>query len=207
MLAALETTEVLRGELAQLWLKMCEAYDGVFYSLDLVASAATKRCISQAHGFRLLVENGNLVCARSLLRLQLDTAVRFYAVWLVESPHDFCHQIIKGTQINLLKDREGNRLTDKYLVNKLGQEHAWMPRVYNELSGYIHFSVRHFYPIVESINEVSHEMKIVISPTDDQYPEFSWLEVVDCFNECTKVFLKYLNGWVTTKAYPDLAPN
>jgi hypothetical protein len=197
---ALQATEALQDDVLQLWLRMCEVDEGSFYPVDLVANAAVKRCLSQSHGFCILVENFNLMCARSLLRLQVDTAIRFYAVFLVESPHDFCHQIIKGTPINKMKDRDGNRLTDRYLVDKLGAEHTWIPRVYEELSGYIHFSVRHFYPTVESLNGSSREMKIVISPTDENVPEFSWLEVVDCFNEATRVFLEYLNGWVTTKA-------
>jgi hypothetical protein len=201
---ALKTTEALQDVTRELWLEMTNAYGGALYAVDMVANAAVKRSISQAHGFRLLVEAGNLVCARSLLRLQLDTAIRFYAVFLVKSPHDFCHNIIKGIQINRMKDKDGNRLTDRYLVTKLGEKHAWMPPVYDELSGYIHFSVRHFYPIVESINEESREMSFVIAPTDENYPEFSWWEAVECFNESTKVFLDYLRGWIDTKSHPEL---
>jgi hypothetical protein len=200
VIKALEITESLQDTVRQLWLQMCQVDEGALYPVDLVANAAVKRCVSQAHGFRLLIEAGNLICARSLLRLQLDTAIRFYAVFIVKDPHDFCTAVIKGSQINKMKDREGRQLTDAYLVSKLGVDHPWLPRVYQELSGYIHFSVRHFYPIVESINDESREFNIVIAPTDDSYPEFSWLEVVECFNEATRVFLKYLNGWVITKA-------
>jgi hypothetical protein len=46
-----------------------------------------------------------------------------------------------------------------------------------------------------------------IQPVDTQYPIFSWVEVIDCFNESIDIFAKYLKGWIITKNNPELVEN
>ena len=47
-------------------------------------------------------------------------------------------------------------------------------------------------------------MEFAIQEEDTKFPEFSWVEVIDCFNESIDIFVKYLEGWIFTKANPDL---
>jgi len=53
---------------------------------------------------------------------------------------------------------------------------------------------------IEKLNDETGEAEFVISATDTHYPESSWLEVVQCFNETTDIFLYYLRGWIQTKS-------
>jgi len=86
------------------------------------------------------------------------------------------------------------------LISRLAPEHAWLPHVYERTSGYIHFSGAHlFSPIAEVRNE-SREVEYVIGETDTNYPESSWLEVVEYFNDATDIFLHYLAGLGSDKS-------
>jgi len=103
-----------------------------------------------------------------------------------------------------MKDASGKLMTDAYLVSKLAPNYPWLPTVYKNLSGYVHFSDQHLFNPVQSIDNASRTVQYVIYEKDTKYPEFSWVEVIDCFNESTDIFIKYLKGWIFTKANPKL---
>jgi hypothetical protein len=90
---------------------------------------------------------------------------------------------------------------------KTGSRTPWLPDVYKRTFGYIHFSGAHMFSPITEVRKESREVEYVISETDTNYPESSWLEVVECFNEATDIFLHYLAGWVRTKAASDSQPN
>jgi hypothetical protein len=183
---------------------MMEAYDGAIYPVDLLATGMLKRSISTISGFKTLVKSSNMVCARTILRTQLDSALRFYAVFIVENPHDFSHKVLGGEQINRMKDAKGKQLRDAYLVKKLSKEYPWLSTVYHNLSGYVHFSNSHIFSSVENVGHSDNSIQFAIKDTDTKYPEFSWLEVIDCFNETTDIFINYLMGWIITKDNPKI---
>lgn len=201
---ALKGIEERNKKLLALGQKMFSAYGGNIYPVDLLAIGAIKRTVSMSGGIKLLVNAFNMICARSLLRLQIDTVIRFFSVFIVEEPHDFALKILGGEQINHLIDSSGKKMTDAYLVSKLAPDHPWLPNVYKNLSGYIHFSDQHLFSPVQNIDDGTHTVEYAIQEKDTKYPEFSWVEVVDCFNECTDIFMKYLEGWIFTKDNPEL---
>lgn len=98
------------------WKAMAGEDNFTIFPLDLLASGAVKRGVSAAGAIKVLVESSNMVSARSLLRMDVDTALRFSAAWLVENPHEFAMLAISGRSINKLKDHEGKTLTDARLV-------------------------------------------------------------------------------------------
>lgn len=126
VLKALEGLEKRKGKILELGQKMVSAYGGRLYPVDLLAIGAIKRIISMSGGIKLLVNAFNMVCARSLLRLQIDTALRFFAVFLVKEPHDFVMKVMSGEQINRMEDTSGEKMTDAYLVSKLAAEYPWL---------------------------------------------------------------------------------
>ncbi|WP_207393689.1 hypothetical protein, partial [Duganella aceris] len=134
----------------------------------------------------------------TLLRTHIDTALRFSAAWLVSEPHQFAIQVIGGTEIRKMKDRNGQLLTDKYLYECMSTERPWLPTVYKELSGYIHFSGSH---VISSINSMDGDCRVsfLASEQDLDYPEESWLEAIGCFRESTEILVNYLHGYATTK--------
>jgi hypothetical protein len=200
---ALKLLEKNKDEVLALGKSMMKAYGGALYPVDILANGAIKRFLSTSSAFRLLVEAMNLVSSRALLRIHLDTAMRFHAVWLVEDPHKFAGNVLSGKQINRMKDRNGKKLTDSYLSSKLSTEYPWVKTVYENLCGYVHFSSQHLFAPIKNVNEKERSVLWEISEKDTNYPEFSWVEIADCFNETSSIFLKYLYGWIYTKANPE----
>ena len=179
---------------------------GNMYPVDLFAMGSVKRCLSNSAAFRLLILNWNLVAARTLLRVQLDTALRFHAVFLVSDPHEFSIEVLRGTHIRKLKGRDGKPLTDAHLVSLLSPDFPWLPEVYRRTSGFIHLSESHLSAPATGLSDESGTINYEFTDQDLHYPEFSWREAIKCFTEATDIFLHYLTGWVDTKANPPPHP-
>jgi hypothetical protein len=187
--------------------KMFDAGGGAVYGMDLLAAGALNRSKAHIAGFRQLVEARNLICAGALLRLQLDTALRFHAAFLVERPHDFALAVLDGKRVRDLTDRDGEKMTDAHLVKKLGKEYDWVPRVYERTSGYIHLSATHLMSAMgptEADTEAKRSVTIKIAAEDKPLPDWIYIEATDAFRAATEIFLRYVDGWVFTKADPDL---
>jgi hypothetical protein len=105
--------------------------------------AVVDRSLALLRGFCDLVEARNMIAAAPLIRCQLDNGLRFFASTLVEDPHDFAGNILKGIPVRKMKDRYGKLMTDRYLVERLTIEVPWIETVYSQASGYIHFSEQH----------------------------------------------------------------
>lgn len=74
----------------------------------------------------------------------------------------------------------------------------WLPKVYENLCGYLHFSATHLFDAIESVDEEG-QINLLISETDVNFPESSWLELIHCFREGTAMLVKFLNGYAITK--------
>ena len=189
---------------ATTWLRMLRAYGGALYPMDLLAIGALNRSAAQCAGFRSLVQARNFICAASILRLQLDTALRFYAAFLVAEPHAFASAVLKGTQVRKLKDRDGTLMRDAHLVSCLSQQYPWVAKVYQTTSGYIHLSEQHIFQAIESLEERERITKIKMSAEDRELPEQTYVEAMEAFCAATKVFHHYVEGWVATKENPEV---
>lgn len=186
--------------------QMFEAFGGAMYGMDLLAAGALNRSKAHIAGFRALLEARNLICAGALLRLQLDTAMRFYAAFLVDQPHNFALAVLRGERVRNIKDRDGRKMTDAYLAQKLGEEFPWVPRVYERTSGYVHLSSIHLLSAPGASEGVLDErlLSIKISAEDKELPDTIYIEATDAFRAATDVLLRYVHGWIFTKANPEL---
>jgi len=171
------------------------------FELDILAFGAAKRAISATSALKLLVESWNLVTARTLLRTHIDTALRFSAAWLVDNPHDFAKKIIAGERLDKIKDRKGNQMRDAYLVERMAAARPWLPEVYKQLSGFVHFSGSHVFASIASFDRKG-SVSFHLSEFDLDYPEESWIELIDCFREATEILAHYLHGYAQTKKIP-----
>jgi hypothetical protein len=195
----LEKVKRDREEMIKLGMAVFGSEDAPMFPLDLMAFGAVKRNISTSSAFWMIVGSWNMLCARSLLRIHIDTSLRFSAAWLVEKPHELASLVLKGDRIDKMKDQSGKRLTDAYLVEARTSDYPWLPAVYKNLSGYIHFSGSH---ICDSVAEVDREVGTIsfsLSETDLKFPESSWIEVLECFREATAMLATYLHGYRITK--------
>lgn len=181
---------------------MYEAYNGALYGVDLLAGAALNRTLSNSKAFITLIESRNLVIAGALLRIQLDTAMRFYAVFLVDKPHDFAIKILEGERLDLQKDRDGKKLSDRYLSEKLDEDFPWFKRVYQSTSGYIHLSGTHIHHTM-SLADGDLAFMVKLSPEDRDLPDELYIEAIEAFIESINILLKYIDGWIFTKENPE----
>lgn len=200
-LAELEAVHLRLGK------EMFEAFGGAMYGMDLLAAGALNRSKAHIAGFSTLIKAKNLICSGALLRLQLDTAMRFFAAFLVERPHDFAMSVLRGEKVRDLKDRSGKKMTDVYLCQKLGEEFEWVPRVYERTSGYVHLSSTHLMSALSPSSGADVDdwtFTIKISAEDKPLPETIYIEASDAFRAATGILLRYVEGWIFTKANPEL---
>lgn len=185
---------------------MLDADGGNLFGLDFLALAAIKRSMALTAGFRTMLTARNLVCAGALVRLELDTAMRFFAAWLVQNPHEFALDVLAGKHIRKMKDRDGELLTDRYLVEKLGEQYDWVPRVYERTSGYVHLSSTHVMSVVTDTAEADDKrtFKAFVGVEDKPLPDWIYIETCDGFRACAQILLRYVEGWAMTKANPHL---
>lgn len=123
--------------------KIYEIEDGISEINHYIMSIAN-RAISLNRGFVTLAESNNYQSAVSLMRLQIDNCLRLYALSLYSNSSEFYEKVLKGEHIRNLKDRDGNKMTDNYLVSKIDKIFPQFESLYKKLSGHIHFSSEHF---------------------------------------------------------------
>ena len=170
------------------------------FTLDFVMVGAVKRSMSLAAGLKSMVESRNMVCARALLRLQIDTLSRLRAYTYVEHPEKLARAVIGGDEIYKHKCKDGKVLKDAYLVDRLAIEYPWLPKTYKVTSGYVHFSEKQFFDTVQSVgNETPATFNLLLSAKDDKFPEASWIEVVAFFNELTAGLVETVDSYAEHK--------
>ncbi|MCX7016404.1 MAG: hypothetical protein NTW86_28245 [Candidatus Sumerlaeota bacterium] len=200
---ALSAIEDLDKRILKVAEAMIGAHGGDMYGVDLLANAAMNRSLALSSGFRTLIAAQNLLCAGALLRLQIDTALRFSAAFLVEKPHEFAIAVLGGTPVNKLRDMSGKLLTDGYLRKRLAEVAPWVDRVYQRTSGFVHLSDVHYFATVDEVHN-DRRITFKIGAKDKRIPESHYAEAAEAFAESMRVLLQFLEGWVFTKDNPEL---
>lgn len=143
-----------------------QAANSQLYVLDFLAVGAIHRSINLIKGFCDFVKSNNFICASSLLRLQLDTCLRFFASFLVDDPHKFAFNLMKGKHVNKQKDKCGKLMTDSYLAKKLSEIHPWVTKLYKQASGYIHLSEMHIFNVIRAKSDEEISAELIIGEGD-----------------------------------------
>ncbi|WP_180147573.1 MULTISPECIES: hypothetical protein [unclassified Acinetobacter] len=95
------------------------------YLSDFYMLGAVKRSYGNINGLSTLIHSRNMNATRCLLRVHLDTVLRFQAFWYVENIDQFVQKILQGESVSKFKDKLGNNLTDSYLADILSKNHPW----------------------------------------------------------------------------------
>lgn len=126
--------------------------------------AAIRRTLSLIVAFRQSIEVGNEQMAATILRLNLDTVARFYALfWADETDNlgaeEFAKLVFEGSQINKMKLRnQKDKATDSWLISQIETLEPWIKDVYQTTSGAIHFSDFHMNMVLRQIESYTpHE--------------------------------------------------
>jgi len=197
--------EGLEKEFLNKFCEMLDADNSNMYPMDLLAVCVFKRSVSIIHGFTLLIRERNFICAAPLLRLQIDSALRFFAPALVNNPHELANNCLKGIHINKFKDENtGKRLTDSYLVEILDNQFPWLKRVYENTSGYIHLSEKHYFNATGNLDEKNRTVTHFISSKDEVVTIEGRNEAVEAMIEISNMVLWILDSWIFNKQNPGI---
>lgn len=174
--------------------------DSAISYCDFFVFGAIRRTLAQIAGFHQLIEARIFPCAAGVLRMQIDTAMRINALTIVEDRESMCSAILNGERLNTLKDPDGKKLSDAYLRAKLTAKHAWVARVYEQTSDFIHLSGRHLYTSINHTDDDTRTVYFSISGIDPPRPESVYFEIVDTFFEATKLIGVMCLGYLHSRA-------
>lgn len=172
--------------------------------MDMLCSAVLNRSMALSSGFRAMILSRNTICAGALTRLQLDSALRFSAAYLVEDRDELIKAVLQGEQVRRLKDRDGKLMTDFYLAQRMGEHFEWVPNFYDILCDFIHLSDRHFRHSFGLKGDEPNVVRWKIGAADfEELPDSIYLEGIDSFVAVSEIVLSLVKTWVEEKeAFP-----
>lgn len=171
---------------------------GVYYSyLDIFFLAVIHRSYFLLRGFCDLIESRNFIAASPFVRLQLDNCLRVAAPHWVADPLLFGKEVIGGKQIDKMTDKTGKcRLKDLYLREQLGKKYPWITTLYEQASGFVHFSNKHIHDIVEMNSDPEYGIVLALSDCDSELVlDSTYIGALDEFAKATDLLLELIHEW------------
>lgn len=169
-----------------------------FYALDLYIAGIVSRSLSLIYGFETLIKSNNYLAASHLVRPHLDNYLRLFAAWQVDEPHDFAGKVMKGEMVRNLTDKNGKKMTDSHLSKLASKEFSWIQDVYDETSGFVHFSKKHIFNATKASKK---KATIITSLTkfDNEISNYNKIEACTCMIEISNCVIRLIFGYVVTK--------
>jgi len=185
--------------------QIMQANNQAGYVVDLLAYAVINRAIQMTEAYVTLAKTNNYIAAIPFIRLQLDNALRFFAIMQVEDANDFFSYFMGGKPINRYKSYTGEKLSDNYLITKLDAIFPGVLRLYKDSSDYIHLSRQHIHA---SKHLDEGEVKLTVMDIENPIDAFS-LEAKIYFAmnmlEMGKLVLIVLDRWKQLKqSFPEV---
>jgi hypothetical protein len=179
--------------------RVIEVDDGRLYLPDLLIVSMMQRSYGLVEAVIDCVDAFNLVAAAPLLRMQLDTMVR--ASYSAHAPlaDDVVRALLDGTEFQKMKDAEGQRLTDRRLVELATPHHPWLPAVYKETSGWVHLSINH---LRSTWQIAGSQISAGVPLRPDVIPGELWLELLSAMIKATEELFGYVELWESRKGLP-----
>lgn len=179
---------------------MLESDYGRIYGMDLYTLGALNRSLDHIGGFGAALKNGSWLSAGALVRIQFDTAMRYFAAFLVDDPHQFAVEVLSGTMVRDIPDKTGRKMTDRYLSRKIGEKYRWFPDSYDRMSGYVHMSDIHMLaPIQASGDKTARTIGFEIGKMENCVSDRIYNSLTTTFKISTEIFLDLVEDWATTK--------
>lgn len=198
--AGLKELEDLSASHLEKCMALLNAGNAKMYSMDLLSVSIYKRSMSLISGFCLLIRNKNFTCAAPLVRMQLDNALRFYATYLVSNPDVLVSGFVNGTHISNYTDNvTGKKLSDSYLVGRLGKEFPGIVQVYKDLSGFVHLSEKHLFSALGKKGNSQNKVSISVGSDDAFITDFQRVDTINAMIDITNIVLWLLSGWAGHK--------
>lgn len=166
--------------------------------------AVVRRTLSLEKAFVHAIEDHNGQMAMTLVRLNLDTLARAYALYWAEqtagmTAESFARDFAAGKSIRKMKLRGANGwATDAWLIAQIAPLADWIKTVYEKTSGAIHFSdfhVRQLFQQRESVekqDDGSLNVRFVLGGTDHAPPDDLYTEVRQAFVHITLMLIELI---------------
>jgi len=177
-----------------------QANNQTSYIIDSFAYSVINRTIQLTQGYITLVNTNNYICAIPLIRLQLDNALRFFAIFQVTDANDFFFYFMDAKPIFRYKSHTGEKLTDSYLAKKLDTISPGILRLYKEISDYIHLSSQHVH--ASKYFDDDGEVRLKVMDVNKGIDAFSLEAKINfAYNmlEAVKLVFIVLDRWKQTK--------
>lgn len=174
-----------KSDLEQIFASTLNLPDHSVYERHFIWGAL-RRTHSLSLAMRQSIEVKNGQMTGTLIRLNLDTLARFYALyWADETPEltseKLSKEIFDGRSIREFKLRGGKeKATDRWLIEQITGLADWIPLVYKNASGAIHLSQFHIHQVMLSQSANSENLpdtdfqiaQVCMSPVD-QNPDLA----------------------------------
>jgi len=200
---ALEQLEARLKQHPGIGLELQKAHDGDLFFPDLWAIAALNRSMSVLRGFSQSIKD-NYLSAAHLVRLHLDSFLRFSAVFLVADPTEFIRRVMGGEQFNKIQSAEGKQMRDSYLVDKLEAYYPGLRQIYDYGCGYVHLSDTHVFHCLEAA--VGGGIQISIGCTDERVTDDMRLNAIETMIFITDRLLDEVRRYTAEKSRFPKAP-
>lgn len=178
-------------------------YEQLYYAFKLMRGAATspellalstlKRSMSLLDSFDHLIKNEQYYQLMPLIRMQIDSACRVSALFLVDDMYRLAEKMIfEGKELRKMKSRDNKQLTDGYLVRELSIQYPRIRDIYRSANKSVHLSDQHVWSVFTSHDEVNRTSKIIVSESDYGLSLEAWRTIIEEMVHVTKVLHRIL---------------
>lgn len=172
------------------------------FKTDLYFCSLLNKSLQVTDGFIELISSRNLTCAGILLRSNMDNCLRLYAMFIAEDPNQVVDHLMSGERIDLLMDKKGKKLRDAYLKEELGKYDDQFVQVYNNASGYVHFSEKGLYQSISAL-EGKYDISLQISHNVPEKANEYILECIQAYTHFLKLFYEMFIDIIRAKKECD----
>lgn len=160
-----------------------------------------KRSVDLVDGFILTIDNWNFISAAPIIRMQLDTLLRFIYISKIspKEAEQLINHIMDGKHLNHLKDSKGKKLNDALLREYAEKYFPRVNDVYIQASKFIHFSERHMFGSIYDINNEKRIAKFAIHKGSYNVQKQDVIEYYDVFITITDAIIVFINTWGVIK--------
>lgn len=106
---------------------------------------------------------------------------------------------MEGVSFGKLKDEFCEKLTDVRLRYYAKEKYPWVDRVYKELSGHIHFSNKHMWSILVSIEDPKHNVNMFVGEGNKNWPEEELITFLKTTIKVVQEILLIIKVWAISK--------
>jgi hypothetical protein len=170
--------------------------------IEVIAATVLQRSRAHLQAFVALLAQRNLLAASALIRMQLDSVMRMNACFLVDDPMDLWNVLREGRGWGSVRDRDGKKLRDVYLHEKLSERFDWASDVYDRMSAYIHLSRPHLEAPAEGEDFLG--MRIFQGATGAQVTDEELYESAEVLMKVTSALLTLCEEYVYQRRAGEL---